>query len=61
MSNYEMLFETVKTLAPSQGCYSRFYQRLLELTDDEKQSLRQYIDELPKFKDSVDVIMFLEQ
>lgn len=60
MTNYEMLIKTVNELASSQGFYSRLSKNLASLTEEEKQRLETELNSKPQFKDSVDVILFLE-
>ena len=57
-NNYELLFNTVKSLSNSQGRYSRLLNTLLTMDDDERIEL---INNLPTFNDAVDVVMWLEQ
>ena len=56
--NYELLYNTVKTLSKSQGFYGRCLQNLDELTEYQKQKI---IEHLPKFEDGLDVVLWLEQ
>ena len=61
-NNYKMFVATVNTLKYSQGFYSRIARQLDEMSEDEKQKTIDYFNNLDiKFKDPVDVIMFLEQ
>ena len=57
-NNYELLFNTVKSLSNSQGYYGRLLNTLINMDEDERLEL---INNLPIFKDPVDVIMWLEQ
>lgn len=57
-NSYYIFMNTIKTLAGSQGNYARAYENLINLPLDERLEL---INELPDFKDSMDVIMYLEQ
>ena len=57
-NNYELLFNTVKSLSNSQGFYGRLLNTLINMNEDERLEL---IDNLPIFNDAVDVIMWLEQ
>ena len=57
-NNYELLFNTVKSLSNSQGFYGRLLNTLINMDEDERLEL---IDNLPTFNDVVDVIMWLEQ
>lgn len=58
--NYTMLVSTVDTLKSSQGFYSRLAAELAEMSEEEKEQLKEQLANQPKFNDSVDVVMFLE-
>jgi hypothetical protein len=60
MSNYELFISTVESLKHSQGFYSRIAEQVNNMSDDERAELEEQLNELPQFKDSVDVIMYLE-
>ena len=57
-NNYELLFNTVKSLSNSQGHYGRLLNSLINMNEDERLEL---INNLPTFSDVVDVVMWLEQ
>lgn len=57
-NNYELLFNTVKSLSNSQGYYGRLFQQLINMNEDERLEL---INNLPTFNDTLDVVMWLEQ
>ena len=57
-NNYELLFNTVKSLSNSQGFYGRLLNSLINMNEDERLEL---INSLPTFNDAVDVVMWLEQ
>lgn len=57
-NNYELLFNTIKSLSNSQGFYGRLLNTLINMNEDERLEL---INSLPSFNDAVDVIMWLEQ
>ena len=57
-NNYELFFNTIKTLSNSQGFYGRLLNTLINMDEDERLEL---INNLPTFKDTVDVVMWLEQ
>lgn len=60
-NNYKMFVATVNMLKYSQGFYSRIARRLDEMSEDEKQETIDYFNNLDiKFKDTLDVVMFLE-
>lgn len=60
--SFRIMFDTVKGLRHSQGFYSRLYNDLMENIKYNKEDLRDFLNnsELPKFKDTVDVVMYLE-
>lgn len=55
--NFSKLFNVVDKLKNSQGFYSRLYNNLIELSENEISDIE---NELPTFFDEVDVIMYLE-
>ena len=57
-NNYELLFNTIKSLSNSQGYYGRLLNTLINMNEDERLEL---INNLPTFNDAVDVVMWLEQ
>lgn len=61
--SFRMILETAKSLRYSQGFYSRFYNELMENIKYNKEELVDYLNnsELPKFKDTLDVVMYLEE
>lgn len=57
---YEEFLEVIKTLAKSQGFYSRVLKSIQNITNEvELEDFRQHIEE-QNFKDAVDVIMYYE-
>ena len=60
--SFRMVLNTIKELRYSQGFYSRLYTGLMEDIKHNKEELVDYLNnsELPKFKDSLDVVMYLE-
>ena len=56
--NYELFYNTIKSLSYSQGSYGRILRNIDNLKEEDKQTLA---DQLPNFKDTVDVILFIEQ
>ena len=60
--NREQIMETVKQLAHSQGSYSRFYRDLCEMRDNEPERFDKAMTMLEEknFKDTVDLVMYLE-
>ena len=61
--SFRMILETAKGLRRSQGFYSRLYTSLMEDIKYNKAELVDHLNnsELPKFKDTLDVIMYLEK
>lgn len=57
-NNYELLFNTVKSLSHSQGYHGRLLNTLINMNENERLEL---INSLPTFNDAVDVVMWLEQ
>lgn len=55
----EEIIATIKSLASSQGLYSRLYRDLMELDEDEYDEVMTEL-ESQNFKDGVDLIMFIE-
>lgn len=58
--NYIMFVSTVNTLKSSQGFYSRLAAELAEMSEEDKEQLKEQLANQPKFNDSLDVVMFLE-
>lgn len=60
--SFRMILETAKGLRYSQGFYSRLYNKLMEDIKYNKEDLSYCLNhtELPKFKDTLDVVMYLE-
>lgn len=56
--NYNLFYNTIKSLANSQGFYSRLACQIDELDSETVENIK---NDLPVFNDSVDVVMFLEQ
>ena len=55
----EEIMETIKSLASSQGLYSRLYRDLMKLDEDEYDEVMTEL-ESQNFKDGVDLVMFIE-
>ena len=60
MTNYELYISTIKTLASSQGFYSRMLRDFNEMSDAGKKRLEKELNSYPQIKDTVDMCMFLE-
>lgn len=60
--SFRVIFDTIKGLRHSQGFYGRLYNDLMEQIKYDKEGLSDFLnnDELPKFKDTLDVVMYLE-
>ena len=60
--SFRMMFETIKGLRHSQGFYSRLYVSLMEDIKYNKENISVFLNnnELPKFNNSLDVVMYLE-
>ena len=56
--NYELFYNTIKSLSYSQGLYGRILRDIDSLKEEDKQKM---VDQLPNFKDTVDVVLFIEQ
>lgn len=56
--NYNLFYNTIKSLSYSQGSYGRLLRDIDSLSEEDKQNL---VDELPTFKDKLDVVLFIEQ
>ena len=60
--NREQIMEAIRQLAHSQGSYSRFYRDLCEMRDNEPDRFDRAMTMLEEknFKDTVDLVMYLE-
>ena len=60
--SFRMILNTVKELRYSQGFYSRLYNDLMEDIKYNKENISDFLNnsELPKFKDTLDIVMYLE-
>lgn len=56
--NYELFYNTIKSLSYSQGSYGRILREVDNLNEHD---LNELITQLPDFKDPVDVVLFIEQ
>ena len=56
--NYELFYNTIKSLSYSQGSYGRMLREIDNLSEHD---LNELITQLPDFKDAVDVVLFIEQ
>ena len=55
----EEIMETIKTLASSQGLYSRLYRDLMALDEDKYDEIMTEL-ESQNFQNAVDLIMYME-
>lgn len=60
LTNYEMFLKTVNSLRYSQGFYSRLAHDLEEMSDEDRENLKNEINSQPQFNNEVDVVLFLE-
>ena len=60
--SFRMVFDTIDSLRHSQGFYSRLYSDIMEDVKYNKENISDFLNngELPKFKDTLDVVMYLE-
>lgn len=56
--NKQEILNAVKSLAQSQGFYGRLYEALTSGTEEAEEALDQMVEQ--NFKDSVDMVMWLE-
>lgn len=60
LTNYEMFLKTVNSLRYSQGFYSRLAHDLEEMSEEDRENLKNEINSQPQFNNEVDVVLFLE-
>ena len=61
-TNYEWFLETIDTFKNSQGFYSRIARALNEMSEEDKEELKEEYNNLEqKFNSVLDVVLFLEQ
>ena len=60
-SNTKLFINTIDSLAPSQGFYSRLSQQIHEAISNDASMIDKLNNELPKFNDTLDVVFYLEQ
>ena len=58
VQNYELFYNTIKSLSYSQGSYGRILREIDNLNEHD---LNELITQLPDFKDTIDVVLFIEQ
>ena len=60
-TNYGLFLNVVSSLKNSQGFYSRLYNQIQKMNEEQRLELEEQINNIePKFKDVVDVILYLE-
>ena len=59
--NTKLFIETIDSLASSQGFYSRLSQQIHDAIDNDASVIGKLNESLPKFNDSLDVVLYLEQ
>lgn len=59
--NTKLFIKTIDSLASSQGFYSQLSQQIHDAINNDPNIIGKLNNELPKFNDMLDVIMYLEQ
>lgn len=57
IDNYNLFFNTIKSLRASQGFYYRLFEHIVNLSEND---LYEFTVNLPKFNDALDVMLYLE-
>lgn len=60
MNSFEIFINTIKSLAGSQGFYTRLQNQIEDMSQEELSTLEYMINTTKNYKDSIDVIMDLE-
>lgn len=60
-NNTKLFINTIDSLAPSQGFYSRLSQQIHEAINNDTEMINRLNENLPKFNDMLDVVFYLEQ
>lgn len=60
-SNTKLFIDTIDSLAPSQGFYSRLSQQIHEAISNDTEMIKKLNENLPNFNDMLDVVFYLEQ
>ena len=62
--SFRMVLDTIKSLRHSQGFYNMLYYELMKDIKHNKENISNFLNDselqLPKFKDTLDVVMYLE-
>ena len=59
--NTELFIKTIDKLAMCQGSYSRMSREIHNAINNDSSIIDRLDNELPKFNNSIDVVMYLEQ
>ena len=59
--NAKLFIETIDSLAPSQGFYSRLSEHIHDAIENDSSMIDKLNKNLPRFNDMLDVILYLEQ
>lgn len=60
-NNYKVFMDTINTLKNSQGYYGRLYNTITNMSVKDRLKFKKHINGLDtEFKNSVDVILFIE-
>ena len=59
--NTKLFIDTIDSLAGSQGFYSRLSQQIHDAIDNDASIIGKLNNDLPKFNDMLDVVMYLGQ
>lgn len=59
--NTKLFIKTIDSLASSQGFYSRLSEHIHDAINNDSSIIGKLNSELPKFNDSIDVVLYLEQ
>lgn len=60
--NREQIMQVIRTLAKSQGFYSRLLENLMEMRDERPDELDNYLSllESKNFQDELDIVLYFE-
>ena len=60
--NAVQVIEVIKDLSKSQGFYSRLYQNILELKENDEEAFNEWCKETERmnFKEPIDVVLYFE-
>lgn len=60
-NNTKLFIDTIDSLAPSQGFYSRLSRDIHDAIDNDTSIIGKLNEDLPRFNDRLDVVIYLEQ